>query len=110
MSDTATDEKPYLECELLVKINSDGSEVEILPMSEIEDARWLQLIRTPIYAEVNLPHHTEDAIYCYTCFLVGVPHNQPAIFQMGVLMRIMAAIHDQYGRLAKEPDWGKGIV
>lgn len=105
-----TTEKPYLECELLVKISSDGSGAEIVPVSEIEDARWLELIRTPTYAEVNIPHHTAEAIYCYTCHLVGVPHNQPAVFQMGVLSQNMAAIHEQYGHLAKEPDWGKGIV
>ncbi|MEI2773379.1 MAG: hypothetical protein V9G98_22500 [Candidatus Competibacter sp.] len=106
MSDTTTGEKPYLECELLVKISANGSGAEILPVPEIEEGRWLELIRTSTYAEVNIPHHTEDAIYCYTCFLVGVPHNQPAIFEMGVLSRNIAAIHEQYGHLAKKPEWG----
>ncbi len=107
MSDSPTAEKPYLEVELLMKIGTDGSDAQILPVAEIDDGRLLIFIRGHRYAEVNIPHHTAEAIFCYTCHLVGVPPNQPALFEMGVLTRNIAAIHEQYDHLAQKPPWGQ---
>jgi hypothetical protein len=94
-------EKPYYEIEFAV-IFLDGGHIRLTPVEELTPGEALDAVKDGIFAEVAIPYHTAEAIYCFTCHIFGVPASQPAIVEMVSLQDIAPQIYLDYGHLAKE--------
>lgn len=52
-------------------------------------------------AEVNIPVHTDEAIYVFVCFLGHLPNFVPAISEMAILKRKGDKLVELYGEHCK---------
>lgn len=95
------DHKKYYEIELAVLFLDDGrvtfSNVELFEEGEAKRA-----VEDNLFAEVNIPYHTDDAIYCFICHIFNKPNHIPAIQETGVLMRMAPWLHNKFKSECKE--------
>lgn len=83
------------------KANPD---VVIIPVAALEPGEALQAITDHLFAEVNIPHHTDQSIYCFICHLFGIPNSQPAIMEMLALQKLAPQIYDDFGTFGAAGD------
>ncbi len=95
------DYKKYYEIELAVFFFDDGrvffANVELLEEGEAKRA-----VEDNIFAEVNIPYHTDEAIYCFTCHIFNKPNHIPAIPEIVVLKQIAPWLHNKFKSECKE--------
>ena len=97
--------KPYFELEMTA-IRVNGC-LLIMPVSELTEGEALNAVKDNIFAEVNIPHHTGDAVYCYTFHIFNRLNHEPAIVEMMDLSNMITKIHRDYGHLCQQVDIGE---
>lgn len=95
--------KPYYEVELVAELDT----MALIHKSDVNPGGLLDALDGHAYAEVNIPYHTDEAIYCYTIHILNVPHHRPAMVEILMLTGMIEQIHAQFGHLAHKPTWGQ---
>ena len=67
------------------------------PGSEALDA-----IEDHFFAEVNIPYHTDEAIYCFVCHVFSKLNHQTAIEEMLALKDVAEQIRADFGDRCKQ--------
>lgn len=99
-----TTEKPYYEVKLVAVF--DGPHLKIGHLDDIESGPALAAIRAGEWAEVNIPYHTAEAIYCFAVTIANKPAHEPAITEMLTLQRLAAQLYADYGDHAEPMVFG----
>lgn len=94
-----SEDKPYLELELVTQ-HHNGALVSA-PLLNITSPELLTLIHRHVFAEVNIPHHTTNAVYCYTFHIMHKQNAEPAIEEMMNLSANIQLFHERFGHLAQ---------
>lgn len=94
---TIPDPRPLLEVELVVVFNDDHIDLGL--MSQQNEVAQEHLRRN--CAEVNIPVHTDDAIYVFVCFLGHLARHVPAIYEMTILKKKGDHLVASYGQYCK---------
>lgn len=88
-------QKPYYELELAAFLDADG--LRAIPIVDLQAGDALDAIKEHVFAELNIPHHTEDAVYCYVFHLFNKPNSEPAIGEALLLQAIIEKVHTIWG-------------
>lgn len=73
----------------------DGSLI-VMPVASLDDGEAAAAVRGLFFAEVNLPHHTVDAVYGYTFHIFNKLNHEPAIVEVALLQQEIERIHARY--------------
>lgn len=74
----------------------------VMPLSKIEpDSEAQKAVEEHLFAEVNIPHRTTGKGYVYTFHVFGLPNPVPAIREIAILHKEIAAIHEIYHEQAE---------
>lgn len=83
----------------------DGS-LLIMPVTDLaagSDAA--EGVRDSLFAEVNIPHHTADAIYGYTFHIFNRLNHEPAIAEATLLQQEIERVHARYAKQTQAMSW-----
>ena len=72
----------------------------VIPVPALEDGDALDAVKKELFANVNIPYHTADAVYAYTFHIFNKPYHQLAVQEMMALNNIIGQIHQRYGQPA----------
>lgn len=79
----------------------DGSLV-VMPVASLDDGEAAAAVRDLFFAEVNLPHHTDSAIYGYTFHIFNKLNHEPAVIEVTLLQQEIERIHARYAAQTQE--------
>lgn len=76
--------------------------VTIAPVSDLKPGELLDSVKAKAFAEVVIPHQTDDAICFYTFHILNVPKRFRPTNEAQALGTLIGAIHEAYNHLAVE--------
>lgn len=94
----------YLELELAAWLDDEGI-IMTIPVADLRPGDAYDAIQANLFAELNIPYHTDDAIYCYTFHLFNKLNNELALVEAAQLQSIIERIHADYSHLAREIEY-----
>ena len=68
----------------------------VLPVEDLDEGESRSACRDNLFAECNIPHHTDEAAYCLVCHVFNRFNHEPAIVEMVMLKRIAGEIVARY--------------
>lgn len=87
-----SDDREYHEIELFVLV--DGERLVIGMFEGLDEE--MQTVTRESCAEVSIPHLTETAVYAFNCFLLHVPADMPAVFEMAFLKKMSSQMYRDF--------------
>lgn len=90
-------DKKYYELELVAYFSSEG--LLVAPIADLAEGDALDAVKDGIFAEVNIPYHTGDSVYCFTFHIFNKLNHEVALTEMLALQNIIGQVHRDFGHL-----------